>query len=320
MTRVQVFSEDLRLAAELVATATAIADEVHVVCLGAEAASTLAAIPVTSVIALDGETQRPEAYVAELARLTDERGADLLLIGSTVSGWEMAARVAAILGVGLVTDATELTAMPDGAWRAERVVYAGAAVQTECWTGPAVVTIAGPPAVATAQPARTTPVGTGPVETVTVRPDTRVLTTARLPRERGTVDLAGAGRVVCVGMGLDAIEDLAVVQELAAALGAEVACTRPVAEDRGWLPTERSIGISGVSVHPDLYIGLGVSGQVQHTVGIRGARVVVGVNNDPRAPLFAVCDYAVVGDAHEIAPLLAAAVRARGRAGMERGR
>ena len=84
-------------------------------------------------------------------------------------------------------------------------------------------------------------------------------------------------------------------RELADALGAEIACTRPVAEDRDWLPTERYIGISGASVRPDLYLGLGVSGQVQHTFGIRDAKIIVGVNTNPDAPLFGVCDYAVVG-------------------------
>ena len=112
-------------------------------------------------------------------------------------------------------------------------------------------------------------------------------------------------------MGLAEPGDLAMAQDLADALDAEVACTRPVAEDRRLLPTERYIGISGAHVHPDLYVGLGVSGQVQHTVGFRDAKVVVGINTNATAPLFAVCDYAVVGDAHEIVPLLAAALRAR---------
>ncbi|OIQ85809.1 electron transfer flavoprotein subunit alpha [mine drainage metagenome] len=139
--------------------------------------------------------------------------------------------------------------------------------------------------------------------------DTRIRVVSRSVRPHGGVDLAQATRVVCVGMGLGSADDLVIVRGLAESLDAEVACTRPVAEDREWLPTERYIGISGVSVRPDLYIGLGVSGQVQHTVGIREATAVVGINTDPNAPLFGVCDYAVVGDLYEIAPLLAEAVR-----------
>ena len=185
-------------------------------------------------------------------------------------------------------------------------MYAGGAVQTETWSGTAVVTVAAGRAVAAAAPG-----SASPVEVVAVDVDTRVRVVSRTARVRAGVDLASAARVVCVGMGLAEPGDLALAGDLADALDAELACTRPVAEDRGLLPTERYIGISGAHVHPDLYVGLGVSGQVQHTVGFRDAKVVVGINTSPTAPLFAVCDYAVVGDVHEIVPLLAAAVRAR---------
>ena len=310
MTGIYVFSEDPRLAAELVTTAAALADEVHVVCLGAAAARTLAATGATSVVVLEASASsgeaRPEAYVAALAGLVRDRSADLLLVGATVSGWEVAARVAALLDSALVSEASVVTSLPDGAWQAERVMYAGGAVQTETWSGTAVVTVAAGRAVAAAAPG-----SASPVEVVAVDVDTRVRVVSRTARVRAGVDLASAARVVCVGMGLAEPGDLALAGDLADALDAELACTRPVAEDRGLLPTERYIGISGAHVHPDLYVGLGVSGQVQHTVGFRDAKVVVGINTSPTVPLFAVCDYAVVGDAHEIVPLLAAAVRAR---------
>ena len=312
MTGIYVFSEDPRLAAELVTTATALADEVHVVCLGADAAGTLTATGATSVVVLEAAgpgtvgAPRPEAYVAALAGLVRDRGADLLIVGATVSGWEIAARVAVLLDSALVSEASVVTALADGAWQAERVMYAGGAVQTETWSGTAVVTVAPGRAVAASVPG-----STSPVEVIAVDVDTRVRVVSRTARVREGVDLASAARVVCVGMGLGEPGDLALAGDLADALDAEVACTRPVAEDRGLLPTERYIGISGAHVHPDLYVGLGVSGQVQHTVGFRDAKVVVGINTSPAAPLFAVCDYAVVGDAHEIVPLLAAAVRAR---------
>jgi electron transfer flavoprotein alpha subunit len=312
MSRVFTFSEDARLAAELVTTAASLADEVHVVCLGGAVAAVLAATGATSVIALEAASAttdvaaRPEAYVAALATLVQEREAGLLLVGATVSGWEIAARVAVLLDSALVSEATAVAVGPDGGWQAERVVYAGGAVQTESWSGAAVVTIA-----AGRAPAASVNGSVSPVEVVVVEPDVRVRVVSRTPRVREGVDLASAARVVCVGMGLGEPGDLALAEDLADAFDAEVACTRPVAEDRALLPTERYIGISGAHVHPDLYVGLGVSGQVQHTVGFRDAKVVVGINTDPAAPLFAVCDYAVVGDARELVPLLAAAVRAR---------
>lgn len=320
MTRAYVFSEDACLAAELVTAATAVADRVHLVCPGTPPEVLPAGV--TSVVVLDDQAGvrpeggvRPEAYASALARLAGERHADVVLIGATVSGREIAARVAVNLGTGLVSEATALRSLPDGTWRSERVTYAGAAVQTETWQGPAVVTIApGYPGNRTpaAEPAPAAGRGADgvPVETLPVQADTRIRVVSRAAREREAVDLASAARIVCVGMGAGTLADLELATGLADALGAEVACTRPVAEDREWLAAERYIGISGVRVRPDLYIGLGVSGQVQHTVGIRDAKVVVGVNTDPDAPLSGMSDYAVVGDLREIVPLLTAALRA----------
>lgn len=309
MPRVYVFSEDVQLAAELVATAATLSSDVHVVCLGSEAAVTLFDAGASTVIALTAADSRAEAYAPALARLVSEREVDLLLIGATVTGWEIAGRAASILGCALVSGASTLRSLPDGQWQSERNMYAGAAVQTEIWTGLAVVTIARGQAVAVA--ARND-ADTGITQLIEVEVDSRVQVVSRTVRERESVDLASAARVVCVGMGVSTAEDLALAQDLATSLGGEIACTRPVAEDRKWLPAERYIGISGVSVQPDLYVGLGVSGQVQHTIGIRDAKVVVGVNTNPDATLFGVCDFAVVGDLHEIAPLLASAIRANG--------
>ena len=309
MSRVYVFSEDVQLAAELVATAAALSSDVHVVCLGSEAAATLFDAGASTVIALTAAERRPEAYAPAFARLVSEREVALLLIGATVTGWEIAGRAASILGCGLVSGASSLKSLPDGQWQTERNMYAGAAVQTEIWTGLGIVTIARGQAVAV--PARND-TDTGTTQLIEAEVDSRVQVVSRIVRERESVDLASAARVVCVGMGVSTAEDLALAQDLAASLGGEMACTRPVAEDRRWLPAERYIGISGVRVQPDLYVGLGVSGQVQHTIGIRDAKVVVGVNTNPDATLFGVCDFAVVGDLHEIAPLLASAIRASG--------
>jgi len=309
-----VFCEDVQAAQDLVATATSLEGEVHLVCVGSTTAATLADSGATSVIALVADEPRPEAYAGALARLVRERAGDLLLVGATVSGWEIAARAATVLGVGLVSEATALASLPGHRWESERIMYAGGAIRRETWVGPAVVTMTPGQAAAARGGARTAAVRGAGVETVPVEVDTRITVVARTAREHAEVKLAGAARVVCVGMGLGSRADLTLAEDLADALGAELACTRPVAEDREWLPTERYIGISGVRVRPELYVGLGVSGQVQHTIGIRDAKVVVGINLDPDATLFGVCDYGVVGDLREIAPLLTDAVRARLRA------
>jgi electron transfer flavoprotein alpha subunit len=318
MSRIHVVVTAAADVAGLLARATGLG-EPHLVCLGEAPPATAAAgaATVTVLVPADGADARAEAYLPGLVTLLGDAlaaaptsGGDLVLVGSGASGWEISAQVATALGLGLVADATAVRRDGDG-WQAERVVLGGAAVQTLAWRGPAVVTVAPASTATTTTPAEA---GAPTVRTITVEPDTRVRTVARTRRVTDAVDLSAAARVVCVGMGVGSREELAVVEDLAAALDAEVACTRPVAEDREWLPTSRYIGISGAHVRPDLYLGVGVSGQVQHTVGMRESRVVVGIDTDPRSRLLAQSDLAVVGDEREIVPLLAAAVRAR-RAG-----
>jgi len=281
---------------------------VQVVCLGRRGLEAARSSNADGVVVLDAgdDDLRAEAYVPALTALLVDRGPELVLLDATVSGWEIAAGVASGLGVGLVGDATSLSREGES-WRAARIVFAGAAVETLAWDGPGVVTVA--PGGQSAGPVHPEEGRAAPaVEERVVDADHRVRTVARTTRVVDTVDLAGAARVVCVGMGVATLADLDNARRLASAIGAELACTRPVAEDREWLPATRYLGISGATVHGDLYLGLGVSGQVQHTVGMRESRVVVGIDTNADAPLLAQSDLAVVADVNELLPILLAAL------------
>ena len=124
------------------------------------------------------------------------------------------------------------------------------------------------------------------------------------------VELGAARTVVGIGRGLKARADLALLEDLAAATGGELACSRPLAEGVDWVAKERYIGISGQHIAPDLYVVVGISGQIQHMVGVREAKVIVAINSDPSAPVFTQCDYGIVGDLYAVVPALAAAARA----------
>jgi electron transfer flavoprotein alpha subunit len=119
------------------------------------------------------------------------------------------------------------------------------------------------------------------------------------------VDLSQAERIVAVGRGIKAQEHVHLAQQLAEAMGAELAASRPIC-DAGWLPMDRQIGSSGQTVAPKLYVALGISGAIQHLVGMKGSRTIVAINKDPEAPIFEIADYGIVGDLFEIVPAMIA--------------
>jgi electron transfer flavoprotein alpha subunit len=123
-----------------------------------------------------------------------------------------------------------------------------------------------------------------------------------------TVDLAAAPLIVSVGRGIKEQDNLPIVEALAQALGAELAASRPIC-DNGWLPMERQVGSSGQTVAPKLYLAVGISGAIQHLVGMKGSKSIIAINKDRDAPIFEVADYGVVGDLFEVVPALTAAVR-----------
>ena len=136
-----------------------------------------------------------------------------------------------------------------------------------------------------------------------VLPAPAVRVVERKPKGGESVDLAAAARIVGVGRGLAERDDVPLGEGLAAALQAELACTKSLA-DFGWMADDRIVGLSGAKTAPDVYVAVGISGQVQHTVGVAQARLIVAVNQDKDAPIFALADYGIVGDLYQVVPAL----------------
>jgi electron transfer flavoprotein alpha subunit len=153
--------------------------------------------------------------------------------------------------------------------------------------------------------------GAASIETFTPSIDAAQIRTRPGEPFRGsaqTVDLGSAQLIVSVGRGIREAENLPLVEALAAALGAELAASRPIC-DNGWLPMERQVGSSGQSVAPKLYLAVGISGAIQHLVGMKGSQCIVAINKDPDAPIFEIADYGIVGDLFEVVPALTEAIK-----------
>ena len=242
-----------------------------------------------------------ESYAQALQRVAEEGGAQILLLGSTKRGKELASRVAQKLGAGCITDAIDLRLEGDGLV-ADRYALGGNTVASEVIKTERKV-IAVMPKTFEALPLEA---GEGQIVRLDLElPEPRVRVVERRAKEGEAVNIEEAEALVCIGRGLGAEEDLEMIWELAQALRAEVGCTKDPASNYGWLSEERIVGLSGKKCNPRLYLGIGISGQIQHTVGILGSKIIVAINKDPQAPIFKIADYGIVGDLYEVVPRLA---------------
>jgi electron transfer flavoprotein alpha subunit len=208
---------------------------------------------------------------------------------------------AARLGAAVLTGARSVSAGPD----ADNVTVVNAVsgdISEE------TVEVSGPVALLLDGGSVPAPAGASvPVEEVSGTPfGLTVLET--ITSEFEEVDLSAAERVIGVGRGLKAKEDLALIEALARALKAEIACSRPVAEGLNWMGKDRYIGSSGARISPQLYLAVGISGQLQHMVGVVGAETIVAINADPNAPVFQQSDYGLVGDLYELVAAITSAL------------
>jgi electron transfer flavoprotein alpha subunit len=253
-------------------------------------------------------TAVPETWVNILDAVVSQTQPILLLVGATKLGLEVAPRLAERAHVAYVPWATAI-ALDANARRATvtSLHYTGTArATTQCQPGLAIVAAASgalgnAPAVAGAGQVKPLAVDLGTPRVVVVGQQAKVTNGARLEEAHVVVD---------VGQGVKEHGDLELVRQVADLLGGQLACSRPVAADRDWFPDW--LGLSGQKVAPELCLTIGVSGAIQHIIGIRDARLIAAVNNDENAAIFAQADVGVVADLYAFLPALAARLRARG--------
>jgi electron transfer flavoprotein alpha subunit len=287
----------------LIETARALGGQVTAAVVGPRAlADTIAGGGVDQVVWLGDPGQAPaEAYASAVADAVE--AADGAVLGASRPGDRvLLGAVAARLQAAVLTDASSVSADGDGLV-VTHTIYGGIAEETVRVAGPVALVLDGGPV-----PTATAASGAAPVTEVAAIPlGITVVETNASAFEQ--VDLGAAARVVGIGRGLKAQGDLAMIEALAGASKAEVGCSRPVAEGLNWLGKDRYIGVSGQQIAPELYFAIGISGQLQHMVGVRGAKTIVAINSDPNALVFKDADFGLVGDLYQLVPALTEAMK-----------
>ena len=315
MSGILVFSEKQQVVRELLGKARQVADEKGTAVaalllgesvpadaaeLGAWGADTVYTVASPLLAGLN-----PETYTDALAGVMAQVKPDLVLVGATKPGLEISARAAARVGAGVASFCVDFDLDADNFVTAQCMIYSGMGKNTyKIKTQPAMATVA--PAVFAAVEKG----GVAEVTAVDVTINEPAMTVLEYKEKAAAgVRWEDAPMIVDVGQGMSEKENLAIAEELAALFDGQVACTRPVSSERDWFP--EWLGLSGKKVHADLTVTLGVSGSIQHVVGIRDSKTIVAVNNDENAGIFSQADYGVVADLHEFVPAFVAALKAR---------
>lgn len=295
-----------KLAAELGGAAEAVLLGSGIDALAGEVAGSadLAAVRTLDHPALADYT--PGGYVAALAPALRAAAPGWVVFPHSYQTVDYFARLAQETGAGLLPEITAFEPADDGGLLWSRPVLGGKLAAKVRVRGEGTVLVS---VQSGAFPADEVAAGNAPVEALSPGEpamDREILGVEAAGGDQ--IDLTAASTIVAVGRGVGGEDKLGPVRDLAAALGAEIGASRPVV-DSGWLERDRQIGSSGQTVAPKLYLALGISGAIQHAVGMKGAGCVVAINKDPEAPIFTLADYGIVADLHEVLPELIAAVK-----------
>ena len=239
-------------------------------------------------------------HAQALTQIAKAHGFGVILVGSTREGKEVAAMVAQSLAAGCITDATDIR-IKDGDLLIDRYTLGGSTVASAVIKSAVKVVAAMPKAFPLGTPTQSHG------ESVSFSPQlmtsgTRIV--QRQEKQGESTPIEEAETLLCIGRGLANQKDIPMIEALAKSMKAEIGCTRPLTHDWQWFPESREVGLSGKKCKPTLCLSVGISGQIQHTVGIRSSRIIAAINKDKNAPIFKTADYGLVADLYDVVPRL----------------
>ena len=303
-----------RASLETIAAAQSTGDTIRIAVLGSgigAVAQQLAGAAADAVIVADDPALKDytaDGFVMALDQLIAAEKPDRVFLPHTYQTRDFAPALAARVKRPLVTDAVAIKAGSGNGATYVRPMFQGKLQADVAVEGAHVATFQ--IGAFRADALKTAPAGSTATRAASIAIDAskiRQKPEAPFKEAKQAVDLSQAERIVAVGRGIKGQEHLQLAQQLATAMGAELAASRPIC-DACWLPMDRQIGSSGQTVAPKLYVALGISGAIQHLVGMKGSRTIVAVNKDPEAPILEIADYGIVGDLFEIVPAMVAAL------------
>jgi len=274
--------------------------------VSAEAHQQLQDLGVALCLKAEHDLMDVDSVVHDLTQAASRVGAQQLVISNTYLGKSVAPRLAVRLGMPLASGVIDAPKKSNDGWEVRRSVFSNKGYAYLQIHGHSCVMAITPNSF----PIESRLVGECKTEALAVPSDghQKKFQVNRVDRVVGKIPLTEAERVVSAGRGLKGPENWHLVESLAASLDAATACSKPVS-DMHWRPHEEHVGQTGITIKPDLYIAIGISGAIQHLAGVSSSKVIVAINTDKEAPFFKVADYGIVGDAFDVLPRLTAAVQ-----------
>ncbi|PHI28566.1 FAD-binding protein [Budvicia aquatica] len=311
LSNVWVFSDAASSYPELIAAGQQLGETVTAIVLGSpDDIANAFALGAGAVYHLGdkNDTIMVEDYDATIASALSraEGPPTLLLLDTSKRSKALAAKISGLLDAGLINDVTDIS-IENQSVKASHMMYGGLALAEEnIHSKIAVVTLSA--GLFTPQLADVTKSGQAQILPF-VPPVGGIQCKERRVKQGNRVNLNKATRVIGIGRGIASQSDIDMVAQLCGVLGAELGCSRPIAEGEKWMDRDRYIGVSGVMIKPELYIAMGISGQIQHMVGVNGTQTIIAINKDKNAPIFQYCDYGMVGDIYKVVPALITAFK-----------